>query len=93
MLTGTTSVYIDTVKSDEENAVVAEEMSEKDITEKMLEEETGKKKKLDRKKYGKFILHYGKRRCFCLLELEIRGIQKLILKNSLTFIYKTKFLR
>lgn len=92
MLTGTTSVYIDTVKSDEENAVVAEEMSEKDIIEKMLEE-TGKKKKLDRKKYGKFILHYGKRRCFCLLELEIRGIQKLILKNSLTFIYKTKFLR
>ncbi|XP_071161966.1 uncharacterized protein [Mytilus edulis] len=58
MLTGTTSVYIDTVKSDEENAVVAEEMSEKDVIEKMLEEETGKKKKLDRKKYGKFILHY-----------------------------------
>jgi hypothetical protein len=62
MLTGKTSVYIDTLKSDDEtgDVVPTDDSVENEADDNKIEVETGKKKKLDRSKYGKFILHYGK---------------------------------
>ena len=62
MLTGKTSVYIDTLKSDDEtgDVVPTDDSVENEADDNKIEVEAGKKKKLDRSKYGKFILHYGK---------------------------------
>lgn len=58
MLTGRTSVFIDTTKTDEESAAVVDESTEKGPDDEKLESGTGQKKNLDRSQYGKFILHY-----------------------------------
>lgn len=74
MLSGQTSVYIDTLKSDNENNSILTaamnvdvniDVTEDPSAEVNLEEDgsaaDGKKKKqLDRSKYGKFIIHFGK---------------------------------
>ena len=72
MLSGQTSVYIDTIKSDTENNALSSAVNMDvtvDLTEDVnvdasLEEEEsqkdGKKKKhLDRSKYGKYIMRFG----------------------------------
>jgi hypothetical protein len=49
------------VSDDETGDVVPTDDSvENEADDNKIEVETGKKKKLDRSKYGKFILHYGK---------------------------------
>ena len=70
ILSGQTSVYIDTIKSDTdsltENPETSVEVSMDQNTEDQNTEEddiTGESKKnkqLDRSKYGKFIIHFGK---------------------------------
>ena len=73
MLSGQTSVYIDTIKSDTENNALISAVNmdvTTDVTEDVgadagLDEEDsvtdGKKKKhLDRSKYGKYIMRFGK---------------------------------
>ena len=67
ILSGQTSVYIDTLKSDNEN--VANAPAVMDIADDINVEtsndmddvisEGKKKKELDRSKYGKFIIHFG----------------------------------
>ena len=67
ILSGQTSVYIDTLKSDNEN--VANAPAVMDIVDDINVEtsndmddvisEGKKKKELDRSKYGKFIIHFG----------------------------------
>ena len=76
MLSGKTSVYIDTTKSDDDGEVTNQIQgidgigSIGSVTEKtdVLREnqsvsdetETKKRRNLDRSKYGKFIIHFGK---------------------------------
>lgn len=70
MLSGRTSVYIDTTKSDDDpeqptNKPEADDgkTSAKDWSSATSEDQSengGKKKLLDRSKYGKFIIHFGK---------------------------------
>ena len=71
MLSGQTSVYIDTIKSDTENNtlisavnmdVATDVKDDVDVNVDQDEEETeGKKKKeLDRSTYGKYIMRFGK---------------------------------
>ena len=63
MLTGRTSVYIDTTKTDEDPPPEKKEEEEKDKDkEKSGENDDAnlmKKKKLDRSNYGKFIINFG----------------------------------
>jgi len=64
MLSGKTSVFIDTTKSDDDPEDVAaaaqNAAAEKDVA-SVTSDDTGvqKKNKLDRSKYGKFIIHFG----------------------------------
>jgi hypothetical protein len=73
MLSGKTSVFIDTRKSDDDGDLVKtdDDIASKTVTEGndvMSEDsheshqEVKKKKSLDRSKYGKFIIHFGKRK-------------------------------
>ena len=69
MLSGRTSVFIDTTKSDDDaEQTTKPEMDDGSTTGKDGDTESfdfqtgvdGKKKPLDRSKYGKFIIHFGK---------------------------------
>ncbi len=68
MLTGKTSVYIDTTKSDDDPADKEDNQDSdkktsqtKPLDDAELEVQTSKKKKkLDRSQYGRFIINFGK---------------------------------
>lgn len=80
MLSGRTSVYIDTTKTEEDADMTkpADDNASQTIThadetsdETDSPREVKKKKPLDRSKYGKFAIHFGKRsfqKCACSFE-------------------------
>ena len=66
MLTGKTSIYIDTVKTQEDAAAEAPPNETKDPNRVLLEEweeekrqKAGERKRLDRSQFGKYIISFG----------------------------------
>lgn len=74
MLSGKTSVFIDTTKSDDDpEQTTIPQADDKYTSEKeepaVASAEDEKKKKLDRSKYGKFIIHFGKIYIYVVLRI------------------------